>query len=168
MPSTRRCGASPSLPDVGGVIEKALAVEMYRQEVAGKANDPAADRRIERLRRRWLMQNTVVIRDAKHERENVKAEMVQLEARCDEWLKQMEAVTQADAILAEKLSVLEEREALLKAREQKVEQETKRHEALRREAEDKLRAMRDEVEQMSHVVYEEPEPTPVWPADKAA
>lgn len=142
------------------LAEKALAVELYRDEVARRSNDPAAQRRIERLRRRWLMQNAAVLRNAKREREVVHSELTELGSRCQQWVAQMEQVSQADAILAEKLSLLEEREALLQTRELRVEQEAKEAEAMRQDAEEKYLRMKDEVEQMAQLVYEEPESAP--------
>ena len=47
------------------LAEKALALEQYRQEVFFRAHDPASQRRVERLRRRWLTLNADVIRTAK-------------------------------------------------------------------------------------------------------
>jgi chromosome segregation ATPase len=117
------------------LAEKSLALEQYRQEVFVRANDPAAQRRIERLRRRWLTLNAAMIANAKNEREITKKDLARLDAARTELLEQLNAITQNDAALSEKRSLLDEREANLKARHLQLEQELNKLESQRREAE---------------------------------
>lgn len=99
------------------VAEKALALEQYRQEVFIRAKDPTAQRRIERLRRRWLSLNSTLIRNAKSAGEITKKDMAELEALREELTNASSRLTQEEAAFADKLTSLEERETTLKIRQ---------------------------------------------------
>ena len=143
-------------------VEKALAAELYRQEMMQRVNDPAVGNRLQRLRRRWIIQNAALIRNAKRENEAVRKEAASLTAAHSERLNQIEQVAQADALLGEKLSLLEERQAELNIREQRLTFEAVR------EGKEMSLTTNEEIEQLAKMVYEEPGNETARPIDKAA
>lgn len=147
------------------LAEKSLALEQYRQEVFYRAKDPTAQRRVERLRRRWLTLNTALLRDAKAEREATKKELAQLDAHRQATLQKLNELNEADDALTAKQASLDEREATLKARQLLLDQELAKLESQRRQAEEHHLRMQDEVEALAKAVYAEPEPPAI---DKAA
>jgi hypothetical protein len=108
------------------LAEKALALEQYRQEVFVRAKDPTAQRRVERLRRRWLTLNSTLIRNAKSAAEITKQELAELEAVRAELTQASGRLTQDEAALADKRTLLEERETALKIRQQELDVELRR------------------------------------------
>src|SRR5204863_4675650 len=98
------------------VAEKSLALERHRQELLAKAS-PAAQRRLERLRRRWIALNAAAIRAAARERESFKAILLALEERLDELHQRAEAVAQAEADLAQRQTSWEHKQTLVAARQ---------------------------------------------------
>jgi hypothetical protein len=103
------------------LAEKALALEQYRQEVFIRAKDPAAQRRVERLRRRWLTLNSTLIRNAKMAADVTKKDMAQLIDLRAELTKAVGRLTHEQAALAEQQTSLEERETSLKIRQEQLE-----------------------------------------------
>src|SRR5207244_3424321 len=97
--------------------------EQYRQEVFLRAKDPTAQRRVERLRRRWLTLNAVLIRNAKAEREATRKDLQTLESQRFDLAKSLDQATQTDAALAERQAAIEEQEAVLKTRHALLEDE---------------------------------------------
>lgn len=145
--------------------EKALALEQYRQEVFDRANDPAAAKRVERLRRRWLGVNAALIRSAKAERETALQEIARIDTHRDELTKKIRQVLSAEAALTENKNQLDELELQLKNRQMKIEQHI--HEQLTRGSQSRATHLRlqDEVDTMAKAVYDEPDSPSV---DRAA
>jgi hypothetical protein len=136
---------------------KALALEQYRQEVFQRVKDPAAERRIERLRRRWLSLNGALIRSAKTERDAARKELQHLEAQRQK-LHEAQAQLMDTATAADDRSVqLDEREVVLKTRLLQAEQELENLHAQRRQAEESHLRIQDEVETLAKAVYEDPD-----------
>src|ERR1019366_4272306 len=133
------------------LAEKSLALEQYRQEVFFRANDPESQRRVERLRRRWLTLNAAMIRAAKSERDAVRAELAEMTTRRADLVEQVNQWTQNENALAEKQGLLDEREALLKARRLHLEQELKRVE----EQQALELRLEDEVEIIASAMFED-------------
>jgi hypothetical protein len=98
------------------LAEKALALEQYRQEVFFRAKDPQAQKRVDRLRRRWLTLNSAIIRTAKTEQESALKELAQLENQRNELTMLLSKFTQTETELAEQATLIDEREAVLKVR----------------------------------------------------
>lgn len=147
------------------LAEKALALEQYRQEVFLRSKDPAAQRRVERLRRRWLALNAALIANAKSERKSTKKEMASLEACRTQLMEQLISLTQNERALAETQSLLNEREAVLTTRQMYIEQELRNLESQRQQPEKENLRRKDEVETMAKAVYEEDDAPPI---DQAA
>jgi pSer/pThr/pTyr-binding forkhead associated (FHA) protein len=135
------------------LAEKALALEQYRQETFARADDPIAERRVERLRRRWLALNAGLIRAAKNEHETALQELARLEADRAELVQQHERVTRAEALIAEKQSLLDERDALLKARQQQLELDRKTVQWRTQDAGQSSLRIQDEQDAVAKAVY---------------
>ena len=140
------------------LAERALALEQYRQEVFFRAKDPAAQRRVERLRRRWLTANASLIRNAKNERTATRKELAQLETQRTELLLTTSELTQSETALAEKKALLEVGEALLKGREAQLNQQLAMLQSEQQQTEQKHRRMQDEVETLAKAVYDDADP----------
>jgi pSer/pThr/pTyr-binding forkhead associated (FHA) protein len=145
--------------------EKALALEQYRQEVFIRAKDPAAQRRVERLRRRWLTLNAALIRNAKTERESTKKDLRLLETERVELLKSVNQLTQSESAAAEHQALLDEREAVLKARQMQVELELRKLDSQRHDSNERSLRIQDEIDTLAKAVFEEPDAPAI---DKAA
>ncbi|MSQ96525.1 MAG: FHA domain-containing protein [Gemmataceae bacterium] len=139
------------------LAEKSLALEQYRQEIFFRAKDPTAQRRVERLRRRWLTLNAALIRTAKNEGKKAKQELARLDAEREALLQMQNEKTDNDIALTARQAMVDEREAALKARQLLFDEELAKLESQRRQAEDKHLRLQDEVEALAKAVYEEPE-----------
>lgn len=137
------------------IAEKALALEQYRQEVFLRAKDPAAVRRVERLRRRWLSLNSNLIGNAKSERDHALKELARLDESRTQLLDQIARLTQEQVTLAEKESLLDEREAALRAQEGRLELELRKLEESRGPAE---LAVTQDAEAIAQEVYDDQPP----------
>jgi hypothetical protein len=140
------------------LAEKTLALEQYRQQYVVKAADAAAaERRLERLRRRWLTQNANLIRAAAAERQALQDEVARLEDRHTALHKQLESLTVREANLAQRQTAWEEAQALAEAQQAKLRQELQSMQAQRDRHALHLRGLQDEVERIARVLLEEPE-----------
>jgi len=139
------------------VAEKSLALEQYRQELFARADDPNAQNRIERLRRRWLSINAGLIRNAKGERESVRKELDRLDDVHTQLARESSRLERMEKELAEKQALLDEREARLQAMQAKLKHENQRLGNLEHRAESKVLRIQEEVETLASTMYEEPE-----------
>ena len=137
------------------LAERALALEQYRQEVFVGTKDPAAQRRVERLRRRWLTLNSAMIRTAKGEREAARKDLLELYSQRAELLKSLAQLTQDERAAAEKQALLETDEARLKARQLELEEQLGKLESRRQHSQEKSLRLQDEIDALAKAVYEE-------------
>ncbi len=128
------------------LAEKTLALEQYRQEVFVRAKDPAARRRVERLRRRWLTLNSKLIRNAKNAAANTKNALAELEALRAALTQASGRVAQEEAALADKQTSMEEMEAALQIRQQQLELQLPQ-----------LQSQQNDVETIAQKVFDEPD-----------
>ncbi|MBI3410448.1 MAG: hypothetical protein HY040_19085 [Planctomycetes bacterium] len=148
--------------------EKALALEQYRQELLNKSpNPPAAERRLERLRRRWITQNAEAIRLLARSREILNAELDDLGARRVELHSRIEQVTTAEAELSEKQSAWEYQVERSNVSQDRLQLALEHAEERRNDAEQQVRVVREEIERIARSLLEEPE-TPTADMDQAA
>jgi chromosome segregation ATPase len=141
------------------VAEKSLALEQFRQEtITHSGNSPAAEHRVERLRRNWLTQNAAAIRAVAEERKVLETELSDLEKRFTVLQKRSEEVVAAETVFAEKHAAWEHKQALLAARQAQMQQELNIAQAQRQAAEHQLAKMQDEVERIARTLLDEPEP----------
>jgi pSer/pThr/pTyr-binding forkhead associated (FHA) protein len=137
------------------LAEKSLALEQYRQEVFFRAKDPTAQRRVERLRRRWLTLNSALIRNAKAEREAAKKELAQLEAQRTELLATRSQFAEDQTAIAEKETSLEEREVILRSRQAHLEEELIKLESRREHSQQQQLRMQDQIDTLAKAVYDD-------------
>ncbi len=148
------------------LTEKGLALEEYSQEVFAKSPDPASPRRVERLRRRWLTSHADSLRAAKQERAALQQELACLNARSDEVARRAEHAALVERGLAEKQILLDHKEALMRAKHSRLEEELRHAETQRREAEQRAVLLKDEVERMAQALLDDAPKT--LPIDRAA
>jgi chromosome segregation ATPase len=141
------------------LAEKAIAFEQYRQQFLSRGGEnPAAERRIERLRRRWVSQNANIVRVMLRERENLQAESATLDEKYAALQKQADHLASQEANLVEKQTAWEHKQILAASRHARMQQEVQK--ALNQHAatESQLGKMQDEVERIAKTLLEEPEP----------
>ena len=105
------------------LTEKTLALEQYRQEFFVRADHPHAERRLERLRRRWLAQNAATVRNVAKQRETLQAELTAMQTRVNELLQRQQLVSQAEDELAEKQTTFEHQQVLAAVHNARLEQD---------------------------------------------
>jgi pSer/pThr/pTyr-binding forkhead associated (FHA) protein len=140
------------------LAEKTLALEQYRQQYVVKAADAAAaEKRVERLRRRWVSQNLNLIRATVTEREALQREVAQLDARHTALHKQMESLTVREASLAQRQTAWEEAQVVTEVERSKLQQEVQSMQAQRDRHALHLMELQEEVERIARILLEEPE-----------
>jgi hypothetical protein len=140
------------------LAQKTLALEQYRQFHVLKAADAAAaERRVERLRRRWVAQNANLVRATIAERQALQQEVARLEDRSTALHKQMESLTVREAGLAQRQTAWEEAQALAEFQQDKLRQELQSMQAQRDRYALHLIELQDEVERVARILLEEPE-----------
>jgi len=147
------------------VAENSLAVEQYRQEVLMRVNDPAAQQRIERLCRGWHSLNADLVRHAKNEQDAARNAIARLDECRTELQDRLSRLTHDESALAQNQSLLDEREAAVKARQLYVEQELRKLEEKLQLPERESVRMMNQIEILAHAVLDDADPAP---ADKAA
>lgn len=140
------------------LTEKALALEQFRQEITQKTNQPNADRKLERFRRRWVTQNTLALRHLASERESLQKELADLDNRAVELHRRGEAVQAAETELLRKQAAWEYHQNLTEARQNRMREELRHAEQQRALFEQQYQQMREEVERIARSLYAEPEP----------
>jgi hypothetical protein len=138
--------------------EKALALEQFQQEVVTRSGDaPAARRRVERLRRRWLMHNAAALRTFNQQRQAVKTELAGLETRHDELRKLADEVRAAEMRLTEQNKQWEQLQTDGAARSVQLQHDLNIALSRREYTEQQLEKMKEEIEQVARTLLEEPE-----------
>jgi len=139
------------------LAEKELALECHRQEyLTGSKDAVAAERGMERLRRRWARQNAAVVRVTTEGLRKVQTEAAQLAAQFASLQKQNDAITEREANLAEQQTALEQREALAHAQEIRMREEVQRLQAQRDRQEQHNGELQEEVERVALLLLAEP------------
>jgi chromosome segregation ATPase len=144
-----------------GLAEKELALERYHQEVlTGTEDAAAAERVVERLRRRVARLHENAVRATAERRRKLAVEAAHLEARFEALHKQTEAVTQREASLAEQQAALEHREALVRGQQVRAGQEMQRLRVQRDRYEQQTCELREELERLARLLLNEPAMSP--------
>jgi chromosome segregation ATPase len=132
------------------LAEQALALEQYRQEHIGKASNPkAAEKRLERLRRRWAALHASAERALANQRESVKAEVAHLGERYRQLHEQEEQVTAEQADLSARQSAWEREQALAAIEHGTSRQEVQTLHRQKVHYEEQLQDLREEVERLA-------------------
>jgi pSer/pThr/pTyr-binding forkhead associated (FHA) protein len=154
--------------DKRALAEKALVLEQYRKEFLCKVNNPGVERRLERLRRRWITLNATAIRAAAREREALKTALEALKGRHAELHNRADAVAQAEVDLIEKQTDWEHRQALADARQTRIQHELQSAEAQRNLSEQQVARMKEEIERIARALIDEPDPPTSHAVNQAA
>ena len=150
------------------LAEKALALEQYRDQVLARVtDDPDAERRLERLRRRWLVHNAETIRQASRARAALHKELLELDQRHEALERRAAAVAAAESDLMEKQTTWEQQQLLAETHYARLEHDLQRAHQHRLLAEAQLGALRDEIERIARALLDQPDP-PSLCVDQAA
>ncbi len=139
---------------------KALAMEQFRQEVVGRTDDsPAADKRLERLRRRNLARIQREERDLRRERAAIMGETKRLDRRAARLIEQEEKLVAQHEEWMKQVGDWEDRQTADAALEQHRQQELRHWQLLHERDERQLTELREEVERIARLLLEEGETT---------
>jgi chromosome segregation ATPase len=138
------------------LAEQALALEQYRLELVGPAADAAAaDKKIERLRRRCAAVTAVTRRNLERERQAVRAETKRLQAWAQRLDEQARALAAGEADLSRRLAAAENDQAGGAAACARLQAEVRALTARRAQHEREAQALRDEVERLARLLMED-------------
>lgn len=150
------------------VSERALALEQFRLEITAQGGNPkAAEKRLERLRRRLASVSAGTLRSLSRERQALKAESERLQERFAQLKWHAEFVVSQEApALAQKLTA-EQDQALADGERVQWRQELLAWRGKRDIYERQLRELQDEVERLGRLLLDEAGP-PSLPLGQAA
>lgn len=135
------------------LAEQTLALEQYRLEVIGQADDVSiAERQLERLRRRWAALFTEAERNLTRERNALEAEMARVEARSGQIEDQAAALAKREARLSARQTEWEHQQAQANQANTERRKELECLRIEREQQEFRVAALRDEVERMAHTL----------------
>jgi hypothetical protein len=135
---------------------KTLALEQFRQELLGRAADtPAAEKRLERLRRRNLARLQANERDLQRERVALLGETKRLDLREARLIAQEEKLLTQHEEWMKQVADWEERQVAAAALEQQRQQELKHWQLLHERDEHQLKELREELERIARLLLEE-------------
>jgi len=150
------------------LAEKALALEQVRHELLLRAPDSAAaQRRLERLRRRERARHAEAVRALEQDRQAVQSEWTAIQARTVELEARAADLAAAQTELTKNTTAWEHKQVLAQARQVRLEEEMQLALAQRAATEQELAKMKDEVERIASSLLDEPAPT-ILPLDRAA
>jgi hypothetical protein len=150
------------------LAEKTLALEQYRLEIVGQAEDAAAaERQLERLRRRWAGLFADGERSLARERQALQAEIGRVEARCRQVEGEVTALARREAELTTRRTEWEDHQFHVDEANVRLRKELESLRFERGQQERQLAALRDEVERMALTLLEQTE-TQILPTSQAA
>ncbi len=137
------------------LAEKALAMEQYRLEMIGRTeNSVAADRRLERLRRRVAAVSNGAARKLESDRRTLEAEATRLNARAQELARFQADLVDRDAEFTTTKTAWEQEQRLIDAGNAKLRDELRGLHALRRQLERQVEQLNNELERVVHVLMQ--------------
>jgi hypothetical protein len=133
-----------------------LSLEQYRQETVDKAADSAAaERRLDRLRRRWAAHLARSEQMLSRVRGDLESEAARQEVRLHSVERQAKALAERRAELARLQAAWEERQMLTESTQGKLRLRVLSLQQQRDRYEQQLQALRDEVERLARLLMEE-------------
>jgi hypothetical protein len=143
---------------------RSLALEEYRQECVGQSADsPGAEKRLEQLRRHWIVLAEDADRAVARQQEALRAEAARLEARSRQVHRLAQEAAAQVAKLADEQTSREHDQALLNDRHHQLREEMKRLDSQLQRDQRQLEELREEVERIARMLLDEEEPA-VLPA----
>ena len=141
------------------LAEQTLALEQYRLEVIGQAENAAtAERQLERLRRRWAALFAEAQRNLARERQTLHAEIGRVETRSRQIEEQAADLAARHANQAERQTEWEHHQQFVDDANVRLRKELEALRSERARQERQLTALRDEVERMAHTLLDQGEP----------
>lgn len=149
------------------LAERTLALEQYRQECLGQAANPkAAERRLERLRRRWAALAVTAERNLTRERLTLEKQATRVEEQA-RWLqKQADDLGQRDAELESRQTAWEHQELLVRSEQERTQYDLQNLLRQRECYEQQLADLHEEVERLARLLIGDDETAP--PLGRAA
>lgn len=149
------------------LAERTLALEQYRLEVIGRAPDSAAaEKRLERLRRRCAAPTAAARRNLDRERQSLAAEAKRLQDVAGQLDKQAAALAEQEADLSRRLTAWQEDRAGADVARARLQAEVRALTAQRDRHQREAQALRDEVERLARLLMEDG--PALFPAGQAA
>jgi hypothetical protein len=138
------------------VAEKNLALEQYRQECIRQAvNGAAAEKHLERLRRRWAALSLAADRNLSENRQALQMELDQLEERYQAWNLRAQKVAAQEVKLANLHATWENEQARIKYKYDQMRQRTQLLLAQRDHYERQIVELREEVECVAQLLLDD-------------
>jgi hypothetical protein len=138
------------------VAERALALEQYQLEVIGRAPDSAAaEKRLERLRRRCAAPTAAARRNLDRERQALDAERKRLQEQAEQLDKQAAALAAREDDLASRLAEWEAGKSVAENTRARLQAEVEALTAQRAYREREGQALRDEVERLARLLMDD-------------
>lgn len=150
------------------LAERALALEQYRQEYLSQANDAAgAQRRLEKLRRRWEALSTTAAKELAEQRKALEEEAASLDEQHSRLQKHSARVEQREEELGRQQLHFEQKDLLCEDELARLRNDLTCTQAQRQRYEKQVNELRDEVERLARLLLDEVEPVRL-PAAQAA
>ena len=131
------------------LAEKALALEQYRQKCIGRSKRSASiEQRLERLRCRWSALSATEERKLEQKCKELQAESAILDDRQRQLRERAAEINKQAADLSDERTAWEHEVALVKAQEARSRQEIEIFDAQRKEHEQQIENLREEVERL--------------------
>jgi chromosome segregation ATPase len=151
-----------------GLAEQALALEQFRLECTGQSEDsPAAEKHLERLRRRWAGLSAAAERTVARERQAIEAEAGRADDHYQQGQKLAREMAALEAKQAEDQTTFEHEQALAEDRYEQMRQDLQSMQAQRDRYERQVAELRDEIDRVARVLLGEDEPATI-PLGQAA
>jgi chromosome segregation ATPase len=141
------------------LAERALALEQYRQQcIARAANPRAAEKRLERLRRRWAALGVSAERRLAQERKSLETQAARLEERARQVQHDLDELTAQEAELSTGQAAWERQQLQDRQEKEKIRQELHSLRRQRHSYEQQLAALHEEVECLARLLLDDNEP----------
>jgi hypothetical protein len=138
------------------LAERTLALEQYRLEVIGRAPDSAAaEKRLERLRRRCAAPTAAARRNIDHQRQALGAEAKRLQALAQRLDKQADSLAVRETDLSRQLAAWETGKVGADADRARLHADLEALTARRAHREREAQALRDEVERLARLLIDD-------------
>jgi hypothetical protein len=138
------------------VTEQEFALEQHRQETLAQAPDAvAAERALEKHRRRWLNDNAAALRSLAQQRQAARIEFAQLDERARAWQRQAQAFHAAEAEFSERRAQWEHEQVLALSEQNAQHQEVQRLQKQREASEKQLARLQDELDRVAGTLLNE-------------
>ncbi|MCI0737418.1 MAG: FHA domain-containing protein [Gemmataceae bacterium] len=149
-------------------LERQLTFEQYRAAWLNKTEHSSAPRRIERLRRRWLIENTLALRAVKVERAALAKDLEFVDTRLQALSRRGEKVAVAEQELADRTSAWERQQALAALKHARLQEDLQSAQAQKNLSLVQTARLKEEIEHIARSLLEGPAAPVPAALDRAA